>query len=339
MRAVQLISPKAPLASVDLADPSAGPGHVLVRVDAAGICHSDAHYRAGEPATATLPITLGHEIAGTIVDVGTGVDGTRVGERVGVHYVVSDGTCGRCTRYGEQFCENYAMYGLTTNGGYAELIAVPAGNAVPVPEGVSTDHAAVMMCSSVTSLHALRQGRLRGGETVAVFGAGGLGLSAVQLALALGAKRVFAVDIDEERLRVAADLGADSIPASSHPARRIREADDGADVVLVLVDKAEVFEEAMLSLARTGRLVSVGISTDPVPLVPYRHLIGRETELIGSNDHTLSEIHELFDFATRGLLRLDAVVTGAIPLEADAVNEALDRLEGFGPGARTVIKP
>jgi D-arabinose 1-dehydrogenase-like Zn-dependent alcohol dehydrogenase len=326
------------LEAVEMAAPEPAAGEVVIRVAAAGICHSDAHYRAGDPATRVLPITLGHEIAGTVVATGRGIDPGWAGRRVAVHYVVSDGVCGRCRRFGEQFCENYEMLGMTRDGGYAEAIAVPVANAVPVPDEVSLEHAAVMMCSSATSLHALRKGRLQQGESVAVFGVGGLGMSAIQLAFALGARRVSAVDIDDARLEMAARFGALPVPASEDPAAAIRTA-GGADVALALVGDSKVFATAMASLGTRGRLVAVGIGREPVPVAPYGDLILGEHELIGSNDHTLEEIHELFAFAEQGRLQLDDIVTDRIPLDADSVNGALDRLDGFGPGIRTVITP
>ena len=338
MRSIRLTKPNAPLEAVDLAEPEPGPDEVVVRIEAAGICHSDAHYRSGDPATRVLPITLGHEIAGVIESTGTAVDAERLGERVGVHYVISDGTCDRCMRFGEQFCERYEMFGLTRDGGYAERVAVPARNAVRIPESVAIEHAAVMMCSSATSLHALRKGRLAAGEVIAVFGVGGLGMSAVQLGFALGAAQVFAVDVDEGRLATAVAHGATAVPAGADPARLIQKS-GGADVALTLVDKSEVFTAAMASLTKRGRLVSVGIGRTTVPMIPYENLILGEHELIGSNDHLRSEIDELFEFATKGMLRLDRVVTDVIPLEAEAVNAALDRLESFSPGVRTVITP
>jgi propanol-preferring alcohol dehydrogenase len=322
----------------EVADPEPSTGEVAIRVEAAGICHSDAHYRSGDPATGTLPITLGHEIAGVVVTTGEGVDAEWIGRRVAVHYVVSDGVCGRCRRFGEQFCENYEMLGMTRDGGYAELIAVPVGNAVPVPADVALEHAAVMMCSSATSLHALRKGRLQQGETVAVFGVGGLGMSAIQLAFALGARRVLAVDIDDTRLEMATRFGALPVPAREDPAGAIRSS-GGADVALALVGNSAVFATALASLGTRGRLVAVGIGREPVPVAPYGDLILGEHELIGSNDHTLTEIHDLFAFAEQGRLQLDDVVTGQIPLDAAPVNATLDRLDGFGPGVRTVILP
>ena len=185
------------------------------------------------------------------------------------------------------------MFGLTRDGAYAELVAVPARNAVRIPESVTSEHAAVMMCSSATSLHALRKGRLATGEVIAVFGVGDLGMSDVQLGFALGAAQVFAVDVDEGRLATAAAYGATAVPAGADPARFIQKS-GGAAVALTLVDKSEVFMAAMASLTKRGRLVSVGIGRTPVPVIPYENLILGEHELIGSNDHLLAEIYELF---------------------------------------------
>ena len=172
MRALRLTETGGPLIEVELPAPQPGPGEVVVAVAAAGICHSDIHYRDGF-APVDLPLTLGHEVAGVIAAAGDGIDPGRIGSRVAVHYVVSCGRCDRCLRRGEQFCERYGMVGKTRDGGYAEALVVPARNAVDVPEGVDLRHAAVMMCSSATALHALHRAALRPGEVVAVFGVGG----------------------------------------------------------------------------------------------------------------------------------------------------------------------
>ena len=338
MRAVMLTAPGRPLEDVEVPDPAPAESEVLVRVEASGICHSDAHYRAGFPATRVVPIILGHEIAGVVESVGPGVDPGRVGERIAVHYVVSDTTCRRCREHGEQFCEQYEMFGLTTDGGYAERIAVPARNAISVPDRIPTEHAAVMMCSSATSLHALHKARMSRGESVAVVGVGGLGMSAVQLARAMGARQVFAVDIDLARLELAGKLGAIPVEAGPEGPQAIQDL-GGADVALVLVDRPEAYTAAMAALRPRGRLVAIGIAGGAVPVVPYRDLIGGEHELIGSNDHLLEEVHELFRLAEASDLVLDEVVAEQIPLGAEPVNRALDRLDAFGGGVRTDITP
>mgnify|MGYP001820203898 CR=1 FL=1 len=338
MRALQITTIGHPLESAKLPDPTPGPEDVVVAVRAAGICHSDVHYRAGHPAPPTLPMVPGHEVAGIIVATGSEVDAQRKGDRVALHYVVSCGACPSCRRGLEQFCKRYEMLGQTRNGGYGELIVVPDRNAVTIPPGIEMTHAAVMMCSSATSLHALRKGRLQPGERVAVFGLGGLGMSAVQLATALGATRVFGVDIDPDRLALAETFGALPIAADDDPVAAIR-ADGGADVALDLVGATSVVESALAALRPAGRAVAVGITRGTMAVDPYRELIGPEAELIGSNDHLLSEIHELFTLAVAGDLALDDVVTASVPLEPGPVNAAMDRLEAFGSGVRTVIEP
>lgn len=337
MKTIQLVESGSPVLEVDVPDPRPGPGEIVVRVEAAGICHSDVHYRTGHRPLDTLPVTLGHETAGTVTAVGDGVATDVVGTRVALHYVISCGTCDACTRSGEQFCVDYDMLGVSVEGGYAESLVAPARNAVPIPEAIDTSHAAVMMCSSATSLHALRRGRLRQGETVAVFGVGGLGMSAVQLARALGAGQVLAVDIDEARLAIAAGLGARPIEADD-AAAAIRDA-GGADVVLDLVGSIDVLRTALASVAPGGRVVSVGLTRGTIPVDPFTDLIRPEAEIMGSNDHLLQEIHDLFDFAVAGKIGFDDVVTGEIPLNADAVNDVMDRMERYGGGVRTVIRP
>src|SRR5688500_8411367 len=135
MRAIRLLANRQPLQARELADPEPGEGEVVVDVQRAGICHSDAHYR-GEAGRTALPVTLGHEVAGVVSAVGANVSGLKEGDRVALHYLVSCGTCERCRRHGEQFCATGAMLGKERDGGYAEKIAVPAINAVPVPDQV-----------------------------------------------------------------------------------------------------------------------------------------------------------------------------------------------------------
>ena len=163
MAAVQLVQPGHPVVHNRVLRPSPGPGEVLVRIRAAGICHSDAHYRSGRSPAHPLPLTLGHEVAGEVVAAGEAVKHLPIGARVALHYLVICGACADCLAGREQFCATGTMLGHYTDGGWAEYIVVPAWNAVPLPDSVSYAHGAVMMCSSATSLHALRKGRLQPG--------------------------------------------------------------------------------------------------------------------------------------------------------------------------------
>ena len=213
MTAVRLLEIGQPLRLQETPIPAIGPADVLVRVRAAGICHSDVHYRSGVSPAGPLPITLGHEVAGTVARVGELVTSLQPGDRVCLHYMVTCGHCAYCDRGTEQFCTSGQMIGKHRDGGYAEFIAVPARSVFPLPAEIPFEQGAVMMCSSATALHALRKGRLQAGESLAVFGAGGLGMSAIQLARALGALAVYAIDLDAGRLALAEQLGAVPIDA------------------------------------------------------------------------------------------------------------------------------
>lgn len=344
MRAVQMVAPGQPVALHTVPVPVIGPNDVLVKVQAAGICHSDVHYRAGRSRVDPLPLTLGHEVAGEIVAVGAHVLQLHPGDRVCLHYLVICEQCAHCLAGREQFCVEGLMLGHFTDGGWAEYIAVPARNAVRLPDNVAAEHGAVMMCSSATSLHALRKGRMASGDTVLVVGAGGLGQSAVQIARALGARQVIAVDRDADKLALAERFGAVPVLAAGAVAdtvAAVRAVTDGrgVDVALELVGHGDTVQIALKSVAPLGRAVVVGLNDVTVPIDTYRDLIGREAELIGSNDHFLSELEELCSMARAGQLVLDEVVTAEVPLDAAAINGVLDALERGGAPARTVIVP
>ena len=338
MRAIQLTVAGSPLEERLVDNPQPAADDVVIDVVAAGICRSDVHYRAGFPQVGPLPLTLGHEVAGTVATVGTSIGHLAPGDRVCLHYQVGCGSCTYCLQGFEQFCSQGKMIGNGRDGGFAEQIVVPARNVIPVPEAVPLDHAAVMMCSSATSLHALRKGRLQPGESVAVFGAGGLGMSAIQLALLEGASTVFAVDTNPVKLDKAAALGAVPVVASQDPVATI-QAGGGADVAMDLVGSAAIMAQCLNVLAPMGRAVAVGLTPDTFPVGPYTDLVGGESELIGASDHLAAEIVELLDLAAAGRLVIDGIVERTIPLDAAAVNGAMDDLERFGNTLRTVIRP
>ncbi|MDQ3705364.1 MAG: zinc-binding dehydrogenase [Chloroflexota bacterium] len=342
MRAVRLVEVRGPLQAQDIPVPTITDGEVLIRVRAAGICHSDVHYRAGTSPVQPLPRTLGHEVAGVVEQVGERVTTVKVGDRVCVHYVLSCGQCHYCSAGHEQFCVRYKMVGRHADGGYAEYIAVPERNAVPLPDEVPFEHGAVLMCSSATSFHALRKSRLRAGEMVAVFGVGGLGISAVQLAFAFGAMEVYAVDINQDKLTLAGKYGATPVNATStDPVAEIRQLTGGrgVDVALELIGLPRTMQQAVQSLAFVGRAVVAGISKEPLEVDTYNDLLGKEAEIIGTNDHLLSELPLLLELARRGKLDLSEAVTRTVPLAAGAINQVMDNLEHFRSDVRTVIVP
>jgi len=342
MKAVRLVKVGQRLEMQDIPIPQVGPRDVLVRIKAAGICHSDVHYRAGVSPVRPLPCTLGHEIAGVVEKAGAEVTNVDVGDRVCIHYQISCGDCVYCSRGSEQFCTTGLMLGKYRDGGYAEFISVPARNAFPLPDEIPFEHGAIMMCSSATSFHALRKGQLRPGESVAVFGVGGLGMSAVQLARAFGALDVYAVDINPHKLEMAERFGAVPVNAAGmDPVAEIKRltGGKGVDVALELVGLPLTMKQAVDSLAVFGRAMAVGVTDQTFELGSYTDLIHKEAEVIGSADHLAQELPTLLELARRGALDLSDVVTDTIPLDADAINEAMDRLERFGSDVRIVIVP
>jgi len=332
MRSIRLTSFRAPLVEADVPRPAVGPCDVRVRIDACGICHSDAHYRAGFGNIA-VPRTLGHEIAGTIEEIGDAVRDLKIGDRVAVHYLLSCGTCVGCTSGGEQFCIDGRMIGKHVDGGYAESIVVPERNAVPIPSRVPADVAAVMMCSTATAYHALRVAHAVRDRSVAILGLGGLGASALRLARALDVAKIAALDVVPEKLEMAKRLGAIAIDA------RTDVIEDGYDIAIDFTGDPRLIESVLRTLAPGGTLVLVALSEAMITLNPYRDVLGKERRIVGCSDHTRAELVELFQLVSDGRLDLDGVISKRIPLDAGAINAALDQLEGATTSIRTVIVP
>jgi D-arabinose 1-dehydrogenase-like Zn-dependent alcohol dehydrogenase len=342
VKAVRLVQTGRPLEMQEIPVPAIGERDVLIRIRAAGICHSDVHYRAGRSAVGTLPQTLGHEIAGVVETTGPQATRFKAGDRVCIHYQGSCGQCTYCSRGNEQFCHKGYMIGKHTDGGYAEYIAVPERNVMLLPAEISFEHGAAMMCSSSTSFHALRKARLQPGETVAVFGAGGLGMSAIQLARGMGALDVFAVDINAEKLDLAQSYGAIPINAAAgDPVAELRRltGGKGVDVALELIGLPLTMRQTVQALGVFGRAVLAGITDKPFEINGYYDLIGKEAEVMGCSDHLMQEFPLLLEYGRRGMLDLSQVVTRTIPLDAAAINATMDALEQFGGAARTVITP
>ena len=342
MKALRLTAVGSPIELHDIPIPEIGDGDVLVQVRAAGICHSDAHYRSGRSPARPLPLVLGHEVAGVVERVGKGVTHLRPEDRVCLHYLTVCGYCDQCIRGNEQFCDTGSMLGHYRDGGWAEYIAVPALNAVQLPDEIPFEHGAALMCSAATSFHALRRGRLAKGETLAVFGAGGLGMAAVQIGKAFGASQIYAVDLDPVKLAHASELGAIPVNASlADPVDALRELTRGAgvDVALEVIGLPITMQQAVKSLAVHGRAVIAGLAAEPLEIDTYGDLLGREAEVIGANDHLRSELTELIELVRQDSLDMSGVVRQTVPLEAETVNGILDQLDRYAAPERTVIVP
>lgn len=343
MKAVRLVRTGQPLELQDVPVPLIGPHDMLVRVESAGVCHSDVHYRAGISPVFPLPLTLGHEVAGVVEEVGSEVTTLQRGDRVALHYLVTCGDCEYCVRGNEQFCTTGRMIGKHLDGGLAEYISHPARAAFRLPEEIPFEQGAIMMCSSATAFHALKQADIQPGDRVAVFGAGGLGMSAIQLAGVFGALDVYAIDIDDGKLKLAEQFGAIPIDnRHSDAAEELRRltAGRGVDVAIELIGLPATIKQALAALAVFGRLVLVGLSDEVVEVDPYNEIINREARLIGCSDHLAQELPTLIELVRRRRLDLAHVITRTAPLDAGVINDAMDRMERYeADGVRLVITP
>ena len=341
MKAVRLAQIGKPLEGADLPIPTLGPCDVLIRVAAAGICHSDAHYRAGISQFENLPLTLGHEVAGRVEKIGDDVTNLQPGGRVCLHYLVHCGHCEYCRRGLEQFCIKVQMIGRHRDGGYAEFIKVPARNAFVLPEEISFEIGAIMMCSSATALHALNKARLKPAESVAIFGFGGLGYSALRLARAFNCGQIYVVEINSAKLASAKQLGAIPVDAKARdPVEQIRNATGGkgVDVSLELIGSAKTMRQTVQCLAPLGRAALAGLTSDSMSIFPYEELINREAEIIGVSDHLASELPALIEFARTGKLNFPVDALRVVDLDAAKINAALDALQHSIDHVRTVIR-
>jgi len=293
-----------------------GPDDVVVKITAAGICHSDAHYRGGRGVVPHLPLTLGHEIAGIVVDRGPNVEEPELGARVAVHYLVSCGACDGCA-HGEQFCRRGQMIGKDRDGGHAERVVIPAHNAVPIPDHISDEHAAIMMCSTATAYHAMKLANLQPHESIAILGFGGLGISALQLAKN---NRVVVVDNVPEKIEIAKSMGAETDLTD-------------IDVAIDFAGSPSLCSTALRALNPGGRLMLVALNPNQIEFNPYRDILAKERRIIGCSDHTRKELVELMSMN----LDLSSAITRRVPFDADAINEVLDDLDQGTPHFRTII--
>jgi propanol-preferring alcohol dehydrogenase len=310
--------------------PRITPNEILVEVRASGICHSDINYRDGVAPVAKLPITLGHEIAGVVASKGRRVDGFRIGQRVLAHYVSSCGRCLYCRTNRENYCNSYQMIGKDLDGGFAQYVVIPAACAVKLPETIPFEQAAIMGCAVPTAYHALRRARVQPEETVVVFGVGGLGMHAVQLASKIfRAGRVIAVDRFEWKLRQAKSFGASSVlnAVTDDPVSAITRITNGmlGDVVLDFVGSEKTNQQAIKCVGKGGRVVLVGIGARSMTVSPYETIIGKEIEILGVDDHLKIELRHLVNLVESGKVDVSHSVTHKVPLEE--INEGLRILE------------
>lgn len=324
--------------------PSPPVAGVVVRVVATGLCRSDWHAWAGHDDDVTFPHVPGHELAGEIVEVGTGVTRWRVGDRVTVPFVCGCGRCEWCLGGDAQVCPDQEQPGFTHWGSFAEYVALHAAdtNLVAVPEGVDLATAAGLGCRFATAYRALvGRARVTEGEWVTVVGAGGVGLSVVMIARALGA-RVVAVDRNPEALAVAAGLGAVHTllaDGTDVPAAVAALTGGGSHVAVDAVGSEETCADALLSLRRRGRLVQVGLlpPIDGHPRVPMARVIGWELDVLGSHGMAAVDYPGMLAMIVAGSLQPQRLVERTIGLEEAA--DLLPRFDRATVAGMTMIDP
>ena len=344
MRAARFTGPGQPLVIQDVDVPRAGRGEVVVRVRATGLCGSDVHIAIeGVTPTGFLPITLGHEPAGEVAEVGDGVSGWAPGDRVTVFPVQSCGWCEHCIVGRPQVCASRRLVGIHLDGGLAEYLLTPASALIALPELVSFEVGAIIVDAVATPFHALRdRAQLRAGETVAVFGVGGLGVHAIELARFMGAGLLIAVDVRPSQLERAKQFGADLTidAASADPVAAVLEATAGrgVDVAAEFVGQQATITQAVQALATAGRAVIVGLGPEPLTGPPPTVFVRKEASILASYASTRHTAELLVSLVATGRLDFARSVTHRFPLEQ--ANEALQvLLTKDGDPLRVVIQP
>ena len=344
MRAVYFEKFLGPVTVERLPDPAPPPDGVVVEVHATGLCRSDWHAWAGHDRDVPLPHVPGHELCGTVAAVGADVTGWTVGDRVTSPFVCGCGRCEWCAAGQSQVCPDQTQPGFTHWGSYAELVVLRAAdtNLVAVPDSVSDGAAASLGCRFATAYRALTgRAAVREGEWVTVVGAGGVGLSAVMIAVALGA-RVVAVDTNPLSLQRASQLGAEHtvVAGESDLARAVHDlTGGGSHVAIDAVGSPETCSDSILSLRRQGRHVQVGLlpSVAGLPPLPMERVIGWELDVLGSHGLAGTDYPALLALVESGVLAPQDLVGETVDLEEAA--RRLPVLDSASPVGMTMLDP
>jgi 2-desacetyl-2-hydroxyethyl bacteriochlorophyllide A dehydrogenase len=332
MRAIQILKPHD-FALVELADPRAGLGEVVVRVAACGICGTDLHILAGEFPPAPFPLVPGHELAGTVTDIGEGVSTFSVGDRVAVDPSLFCGTCEFCRKGRGNLCQRWGAIGDTVNGGFAEFVAVPAANAYLLPDSISFAAAALVEPVSCV-VHALDRLKCEAGSPVLIYGAGTMGLILAQLLRHTGAGPVSLLDPNKNRLLQAESFGFTSLGSklddlSSPPT-------GGYDRVVDATGITSVVQEALNAVRKGGTFMVFGVTPagEKATYEPFR-IYNEEITIVGSMA-VLESYGRAVELVAAGAIDTAKMVTNELPLEN--FNHALELVRG-GVGIKTQITP
>jgi len=337
MKAAFFYGAGQPLKIEDVSTPEIGPEDALIKIAACGVCHTDLHYLEGVPTFKKPPLILGHEASGIVTKVGEKVTNVKENDRVLIPPVLTCGSCYNCRIGRENLCRNIVMIGNSIDGAYAEYTKIPAKDLIKLPTEIPLEEASIISDAMSTPFHALKnRANLRPGDSVVIYGVGGVGLNAVQIAAALGAF-VIAVDKVEEKLQHARKLGAsETINVDvENPVKAVRRiTGGGADVAVEAIGIPEVMRMAYNSVRWGGRVVIVGYSHKDLTISAAR-LMFREIEVYGSLGCRIVDFPPLIDMVRRG--KLELLVSNKMPL--DQINEALEMLKKGKIKTRAIVIP
>ena len=315
--------------------PTAGPGQILVKTEACGVCHTDLHAANGDwPLKPSLPFIPGHEAIGRVVEVGAGVTIVKEGDRVGVPWLYSAcGHCEHCLSAWETVCAEAQFGGYTKNGGFAEYVLADPNYVAHIPAGLSPTEAAPLICAGVTTYKGIKETKTKAGDWIAISGAGGLGHLAIQYAKIMGLQ-ICAIDVDDEKLALAKSLGADLVFNARHgdPAAALKkETGGGAHGVLITAPSLGAFKQGVGMTRKRGTCVLVGLPPGDFP-VPLFEVVADCITIRGSFVGTREDMAECLAFAADGRVRADVELQ---PLSE--INDIFDRLEQGKVAGRVVL--
>ena len=358
MKAARIVEPNKPLEVTELQSPKPTGNEVIVKVKAAGVCHSDLHlweggYDLGDGSFLKVtdrgvkyPITPGHEIVGTVSEIGDSVKGVSVGDQVLVYPWLGCGECPACKVGNENLCDTPRSIGLFQDGGYAENVKVPHFKYLAKISGIDLDGAASLACSGLTAYTAVKKANMNSPEFLVIIGAGGLGLMGIQIAKAITKAKVICVDLDDNKLQTAKEMGADFVvnsnvigsvaTGSGNAAQKIISLSNnkGADSVIDFVNAPQTVKTGLAALRKRGNLVLVGLFGGSLELslvtIPLKALT-----IQGAYTGNYNDMVELIDLAKKGVIK--PVISQRYSL--DQVNDALENLKQRKIIGRAVINP
>jgi propanol-preferring alcohol dehydrogenase len=326
---------KQPLMIEEIQPPSPGPDEVLIEVETCGVCHSDLHIAQGDWThllrIIKRPLIPGHEVVGRVVQKGADVGNLAVGDRVGVAWTHwTCGECELCKEGRENLCSSQMITGATVDGGYAEFMKAKASHALKVPDALTSQEAAPLFCAGVTVYHAIKLSGIKPGQRLALFGIGGLGHLALQIAKCFGAK-VIAIDIADDKLDLARRLGADLVmnAATDEVVKQIRKM-GGAHVAVVTSASKAAYDQAFYAVRSSGTLMVVGM---PAEDLSFPAIMMREIRIMSSATGTREDMREVLELAASGRIKC---MVETRPLER--VNEVLEEMQKGKITGRMVLE-